>query len=279
MIVGCGRSGNTLLRSMLVAGGEITIPPESYVLSSISRHYSFWRFKSWADICDAVCNKLSSHPEFKTWNIDLSDVLSDARSLSKEERNLLEIIRLVYIKYGQTHKQGLKRWGDKTPLNTLYLDAIARMMPNAKYIHIVRDPRAVANSYVRAAGTNENIKENTYELAAKRWLDSVEALKKFKAGKQSANVLEIRYEDLLINPKETLETICSFTALSFSERMLKHSEQDLSLGDVDNHLHHTDVKQAIDISKISAWESRVTPEDRELVERMTKNAVKPYNYF
>ena len=54
MIVGCGRSGNTLLRSMLVQGGEIAIPPESYVWPSIARGYAKWRYSSWQTVTDQV---------------------------------------------------------------------------------------------------------------------------------------------------------------------------------------------------------------------------------
>jgi LPS sulfotransferase NodH len=279
MIIGCGRSGNTLLRSMLVAGGELTIPPESYILASLSRHYNLWRFKKWTEICDLVCGKLTSHPEFKVWNTDLSDVLAKAYELPESSRSLQSIIKLIYIHYGQAHELGLTRWGDKTPLNTLYLDDISRMMPQAKYIHIIRDPRAVACSYVKAAQVNDAINESTYELAANRWLASIKAVQKFKRGKLGANLIEIKYEDLVLDAEATLKRICDFTNLKFSTHMLSHDKLNMNLGDVEHYQHHEHSKKALDASRISAWAEHMASDDKKLVENKVKNAVLPYNYF
>lgn len=44
MIIGCGHSGNTMLRSMLIHSGQIAIPPESYVWPAVARGFSTWRF-------------------------------------------------------------------------------------------------------------------------------------------------------------------------------------------------------------------------------------------
>lgn len=278
-IIGCGRSGNTLLRSMLMAGGELTIPPESYVLSSISRRYALWRFRGWACICEQVCTKLSSHPEFDAWQIDIDLVLEKAKHLPKDERNLQALIKLIYMAYGQIHGFGTTRWGDKTPLNTLYLNDIVRVFPKAKFIHIVRDPRAVASSYVRAAANNPHIAEKTFALAAARWRESVQAVNYLKRSTHGEQVIEVRYEDLVTAPEEQLRKICMFTGLSFADSMLNHAEQNVSLGDVERHGHHKDVQSAIDPSKVFAWQDRVSSEDSQLVMSITGTEAKAMGYL
>lgn len=278
MIIGCGRSGNTLLRAMLVAGGDVTIPPESYVLSSIARRYNLWRFLGWGNIIRCVIKKLTMHPEFQTWSMDITQLNAKARAIPKAERSLLSIMRLIYLEYGQQHGFGQTYWGDKTPLNTLYLPEIHRIMPNAKYVHIIRDPRAVALSYVKAAENNQNIKEDSFEKAAQRWYHSVAAVRQFKKLAGPQNIIEIRFEDLLAEPEAVIKQVCAHLGLNYNASMLAHHQTSQHLGDVDQYDHHTNSRKALDPSKADAWQGSIAPRDRMVVEEITGVLAKLYGY-
>ena len=94
-------------------------------------------------------------------------------------------------------------------------------MPNAKYIHLVRDVRDVANSYLDIEKNNyegkyaPNLETSAEEIAGK-WMENNERLLSYLGDKPT---LVVRYEDLLIRPETELKRVALFLGLSYDERM------------------------------------------------------------
>lgn len=149
-IIGCGRSGNTLLRSMLVAGEEVSIPPESYVWPRIIRRFWPLSFLPWHILSSFVVSEFESYKEFNTWEINIYRAHARVRGLAKDKQTLSHIMDIVYRTYIEEKKEKATRWGDKTPINTIFIDKIIKIFPKAQFIHIVRDPRDVVCSYTKA---------------------------------------------------------------------------------------------------------------------------------
>ena len=70
-IVGSGRSGNTVLRRMLCAHGDLHIPPETYVLGDVIRVFRRHRGLLWRDLVPLVLGKFEFYPEFVTFDVSL----------------------------------------------------------------------------------------------------------------------------------------------------------------------------------------------------------------
>lgn len=277
-IIGCGRSGNTLLRSMLVAGGEISIPPESYVWPRVVRRFARWRFMKWEVAARNVLDTFKAHGEFSTWNFDLKDVEEKVLNLPVERQSLASVLDCLYTEYSSRQGGGAARWGDKTPLNTRHLPIIQDVFPKAQYIHIVRDPRAVAASYVHAAKTNPGIGETTHKAAALRWMEAVSQAQALSRRLADSRFCEVRYEDLVVHPELELRRLCAFLGISFHPDMLEFYGQAGSLGDVAVHAHHQRVQQALDADRIQGWRRETDDEARNLVERITWSAAASYGY-
>jgi hypothetical protein len=93
---------------------------------------------------------------------------------------------------------------------------------NLKVIHIVRDGRALVNSYSR--------KYKSLRVGFRRWF--VPAVMGLVLRPQvRAPWMTVRYEDLATNPKECLEGICAFVGLQYEPGMLRYWEHDdVSIG-------------------------------------------------
>lgn len=268
MIIGCGRSGNTLLRSMLVRGGEVAIPPESYVWPAIARGYSRWRYSSWGAAAAQVVDAFTDS-EFGLSASDLQLMKASAEALPEGQRSLAAILNLIYETYCDRTGFGGRRWGDKTPFNILDIRVLEGIFPAAQYVHIVRDPRAVALSYVKAARASEGIRENTVEASADRWVRSVRnarALRKRLGPRQYA---ELRYEDLVRAPEEELRRLCGFLNLAYGPAMLSFQKGAKALGDVNAYRHHARVRKPLDPSRADSWTTEMSARDRAIVERIT----------
>ena len=73
-IIGSGRSGNTLLRSILSGNSNISIPPESYRLPFAIKKFHIFNNRNWEDIISQVLKEFEDCKEFYTWEIDIKDV-------------------------------------------------------------------------------------------------------------------------------------------------------------------------------------------------------------
>jgi protein-tyrosine sulfotransferase len=269
LILASGRSGNTLLRSMLTAGDELAIPPESYVLPKVIRLYKSYNFLSWELLCSLIIGEFEAYKEFYTWNTSLANSHQKARDLPKKKRTLANIIEIIYLEYANQNGFTSGRWGDKTPINSLYADKIAKVFPEAYYIHLIRDPRAVAVSY-RESGLFSDI-----ESGANFWVaanDRIEALT------SKNKVYRVHYESLVIDIDLTLEGICHFLKLNFSKVMLSPWKNHKKLGDVVEHAHHKNISKPISTEYCDSWKKVIDLKDQVRVEEIVSSRLKKYNY-
>ena len=149
-IIGAARSGNTLLRALLVGHSHVAIPPESYVLHHIVDRWGQLAFLKWQDLVGVAIGTFASHPEFESWELDLTPVFGRAMALQRRERSLARVLDLVYRHYVDAKEPGARMWGDKTPFNTENWYAIERTFPTARYVHVLRDGRDAVSSAVQA---------------------------------------------------------------------------------------------------------------------------------
>jgi len=273
LIIGSGRSGNTLLRSMLATHSKIAIPPESYVLPKVIAKYYLLNFLPWKKLVKTVIVEFEKHKEFYTWDTDLSSIKEDLLSVPKKDRSLAKIVSAIYRQYIKKHFPSSKLWGDKTPLNTLYLSWINKLFPNAKYIHLIRDGRAVVNSYVK-----QGIYDNHGEACA-RWNTSIEKARKFKDKYGRDKVFEVRYEDLVVNPKKELEKICKFLDINFEQEMLEYYKISGKLGDTKLYSHHKNVGKPLDRKLAKKWKQELSKTQRNEIEKNIGKNLKLLGYL
>ena len=200
-ITGSGRSGTTLLRMMLNAHPEIHISNEAayYLhasraatsgewLRAYQRTVSFaWMKFSPREIEQQVPRDLPRHEIYKA--IDA-------------------LMRLKAAHYDK------KRYGDKMPGYGWRLGRIFADFPNARIIHVVRDPIATVASLKRMPWAPRSIVLNSLMLAGHH----------ARMEKYRDRILEIRLEDLLDSPERMMRTSLEFVGVEWNDRVLRHQE-------------------------------------------------------
>lgn len=244
-VVGCGRSGTTLLRTMLDHHPLVAIPVESLFLIDYLRaadQVPLARFKRLA----------LGEFEFKEWGtaVTLSD-LDDVASLT----DLIDRLHELYL---QQH--GKQIWGQKTPRFIRYGDLLKAAYPHAKFVHVLRDPRAVVNSLMRS-----NVHSSNVYYGAKRWLKDVSAGRALKAAYPD-DVLEITYEALVREPETTLHTVCDFLGLPYDSAMLDYHRADHAAYTGYHGQIHARLHQPPDPNRIEAWRQVLSAADIALIE-------------
>jgi hypothetical protein len=258
-IVGSGRSGNTVLRRMLCAHGDLHIPPETYVLGDVIRVFRRHRGLLWRDLVPLVLGKFEFYPEFVTFDVSLRPLANRLLELPQQERSLARLLDEFYRFHAESLGFAGRRWGDKTPLNTFHLDKIRSVFPAAQFIHLVRDGCDVAHSYV-SAGLYADL-----EAAGRRWRDSVEAAQSFSS-RHAASCLEIRYEELVRAPRQQLTGICRFLGIDVRMEMLASEAIAGLMGDVAARPHHERVGEPLSAASVGKGRRELPLAERRALE-------------
>lgn len=269
-IIGSGRCGTTLLRAALETEPSVHIPPETHVLGPLIRRYRWYSRLPWTELNKLILGTFEFHAHFAAFEITLRDLYLELLNVPAERLNLAHVLNRVYLEHAKSFKPSATRWGDKTPLNTFYLKEILSVFPDARFIHVLRDGRDVVRSYVEL---------NRYDIqeAAARWTRSVRLSRQF-GRRHPDRFTEVRYEDLVHDPRGAIQSVCRFLGLQFSDRMLRHHEYDLKLGDVDLLSHHANVKNPISTTRVGRWREFFDDEEAEDVEKALGPALAAAGY-
>ncbi len=204
IVVGAPRSGTTLLRMMLDSHPELAVPPETGFLvpalriwgPSVYRRRAFFRL-------------VTGSPAWGDHGVPADDFWRQLESV--EPFSVSEGLRCFYRTYAA--RFGKARWGDKTPIYGLYILGIEQLLPEARFIHLIRDGRDVALS-LREVWFSPS--RDMRELA-RYWRRHVSTTR--AQGGSCRHYLEVRFEDLVRDPASTLKGICAFCGLSYDPRM------------------------------------------------------------
>jgi len=213
IVLGVGRSGTTLLRVMLDRSSEIAIPYESFFVTPLAhRHGS-------RPNLDDFLDDLGRFYQLYEWGISLDDV----RPKLREGMTTGEAIAAVFEVYAE--HEGKPRWGDKTPLYMQHLPLLERLFPDALWVHLVRDGRDAALSFLsvpRGIMTEGWGHPKDAAGFARLWRTEIESARALGRRVGPDRYLELRYEDLVRDPAAELARVCTFAGLQFEADMLDY---------------------------------------------------------
>lgn len=130
-----------------------------------------------------------------------------------------DAVRAVFELFAARQRKRL--YGDKTPGYVNHLDLLGGLFPEAKFVHILRDGRDVALSYLDRPEWGPR----TVAEAAFYWRTRVQRGRVSGARLGPARYLEARYEALVDDPERTVSEVCAFLGLDFTPAMLGYHEK------------------------------------------------------
>jgi hypothetical protein len=214
VIVGAPRSGTTLLRLMLDAHPDLAIPPEtSFVVAASALNESDGDLR--ARFVETITAFPAGAPNWQDFGLAREALAEAVQAL--DPFTVADGLRAFYRLYAQ--RFGKSRWGEKTPDYSLHIGAIAALLPEARFVHLIRDGRDVAASWRQqwfSPGDEP-------EVLARAWAGRVDAAR--SAGSGRAHYIEVFYEDLVARPEPELRRLCGFLDLPWSDQLLNHQER------------------------------------------------------
>jgi len=232
-LVGCARSGTTLLQALLAAHSRIASFPETHFFAATVGQTGRRRFGLRpASLRDRVRFLLSDwRVQFgvpargsnrrlglfldEIGRADLKPIFASTLGPTpRKTRSFLRLLDRLTLEEGKTH------WLEKTPNNLDYIDVIERLVPDAAFIHIVRNGEDNIASLCNAAREYPESWGRHYgslDRCIARWRLCI-ARTREQLGKD--NHMAVRYEQLVSDPQAVLQAICPFIGVPFEEGMM-----------------------------------------------------------
>ena len=160
-------------------------------------------------------------------------------------------------------------WVDHTPFNLQFITTLLAGFPDARFVHIVRDGRAVAASLVRV-----DWGPNDVGRAAHFWIEQVAFGLAAELG-ATGRVTRVRYEDLVREPRDVLLGLCSRLELEFVDSMAEASGFTVPKYTVPI---HGLIGQAPNRARIDAWRDQLTCREVEIFESIAGSLLNSLGY-
>ncbi|WP_423818459.1 sulfotransferase [Salinimicrobium sp. TIG7-5_MAKvit] len=274
------RSGSSLLRVICEAHSEVTVPPECGFIEWWYNKYKDWRIEDIKTTrFNEFCIDLASSRKFETWKFDFPAFVNLVNKCLP--RDYSELSALVHITFGLQKNKNLKVWGDKNNYYIHHIGLLLKLYPNTKFIFIVRDGRDVAASYIALKKLNSkspyvpNLPMGIADIAHQWNYNNIEIFKSLSIlGKQ--RVLYLRYEDLILDLKNSCKSICLFLNVEFKPSMLEYFKQDLEPKETLDWKMKTLTKP--DKLAIGKYKKELKREEIEVFNSIAKESLKRFKY-
>lgn len=204
-VVGCPRSGTTLLQRLLGQHARVAIAPETHFVRR------FWaERRRYGDLRDdqryaALLSDVVDIPAWPELGVDAAEFRHAAW---RGPRNYADIFGLLLQLFADHHEATTV--GEKTPNHVLAMPTLAAFFPRARFVHIVRDPRAVVDSWRTVPWSTGSVVGD-----AEVWRRYARSARHI-ATRGFPPLHQVRYEDLVTDPQGELRRIGDFLGLSLA---------------------------------------------------------------
>jgi Sulfotransferase family len=221
-VAGAPRSGTTLFRLILDSHPSVVNPGEfDFLFDLVSDDAKFPDLNKYAEWLSTnrifLSHQLTIDP-----NLGYCDLV---RSFVRQKTHSKCIVAL-----------GVHRGHHKIPL----------LFPEAKYIHLLRDPRDVALSTIQMGWAGNVL------FAVDRWIEAETSWDRLALKVEKSRILEIKYEDLVSKPQDTLRVVCNFLNIEFDGAML-------------NYFRHSSY-EPVHANSVRKWKKTVKPKELAVLE-------------
>lgn len=248
-VLGCPRSGTTLLAEFL-APTRFGVPVETHFITKYARLETTYGDLSVRGNFDRLVNDILAERPVMQWRLAAD---REALWAAHGQQSYAEIVDRICML--RTAPMGKSSWGDKTPHYILDVARLDALFPEAKFVVIVRDGRDVALSLLEKSWGPGNL-----YACAQYWKAchaDTPALARLRARGQ---LCEVRYEDLLDDPRSVVARVYAFLDEPFAEAALRP------------------LLESVRPANRDKWKTRLTPAEIRLFEHVAAGTLARFGY-
>lgn len=268
-VIGCPRSGTTMLQLMLHSHERIAVPPETRFLIQ-----AYYHRRLHGDMRDVENRRrlaewiaTDKSTKFRELGIDRK---SYVRRAVEGPGSLGSVVGEAFRTYAE--RFGKPRWGDKRPCYYKHVDMLLRLFPDAQFVHLIRDGRDCVASLKGMPW----YKLDVYHAIA-NWAESIDHGRRCARSLPAGGYHELRYEDLTADPEAELTKLCAFLGEDFDPAMCE--PQRLATTAVPAHkVWHSNTHREVTQARIGRWADRLEPWEVALCEEALGDRLTAHGY-
>ncbi|MFI7450592.1 sulfotransferase family protein [Nonomuraea sp. NPDC049714] len=268
-VIGCPRSGTTMLQLMLHSHPRLAVPPETRFLMP-----AYYRRRSFGDLRDASRRRSLAEwiatdrsTKFRELKIDKNDFIEQAVA---GPGSLGSVIGTAFRMYAE--RFGKPRWGDKRPSYVKHTDLLLRLFPDAQFIHLIRDGRdCVASLKEMPWYTHDSFH------AVSTWAEAIDAGDRLRRAMPEDSYFELRYEHLTDDPSTELKKLCEFLGEDFAPSMVSPREA-ASIAVPVHKVWHSNTHGEVTRSRVGSWAKRLDAWEIALCEHVLGERLEAHGY-
>lgn len=267
-VLGCGRSGTTLLYHMLLSAGNFAVyRVESNAINLLEPRFGDLSVKSNKEklMVAWLASKLGERSGL--------DAEAIKAKVIAECRNGGDFLRIIMSEMAR--QQNVERWADCTPEHLLHLERIKETIPEALIIHIIRDGRDVALSTAKLGYVRRMWWDRTPNVMVSGLYWEWMVRKGREDGRRlGRDYIEVRFEQLISDPRATLATLSGFVEQELDyDHILR-----VGIGSVSD--PNTSFKDASSggFNPLGRWKKGFTPEHLAMFEALVGETLEELGY-
>ncbi|MER6943510.1 sulfotransferase [Nonomuraea sp. NPDC000554] len=247
-VVGCPRSGTTMLQLMLHSHPRLAVTPETRFLVPV-----YYGRREYGDLRDPQRRRTLAEwisgdrtTKFRELKIEAADYI---QQVVDGPGSLGSVIGTAFRMYAD--RFGKARWGDKRPSYVKQVDMLLRLFPDAQFVHLIRDGRDCVSSLKEMPWYTLN----SYH-AISTWAEAIDAGNKLRRSLPEDTYYELRYEELTDDPETELKKLCHFLEEDFDPAMV--SPREAATDAVPLHkVWHSNTHGDVTRARVGSWANRL----------------------
>jgi hypothetical protein len=266
-VVGCPRSGTTLLSLMIHAHPRLAIPPETrFLLTSWRGRERFGDLSTLRQRKALARSCVRRGSRIRDLGLDPQETF---RAILDAPATIGSAYGTVFRLFAERH--GAARWGDKRPAYFQEVDVLLRLFPDAQIVSIVRDGRATVASLKRMPWW-------PYDSVASMatWSQAEYCTRRNQRRLAADTFHVVRYETLVAEPEPELRRLCAFLAEDFDPAMLTPAQ----VRDVvpEAKTWHANLGRSVSTDRVDSWQGGLEPWEIGLMEVVLRRKLTRWGY-
>ncbi|MFC3984189.1 sulfotransferase family protein [Streptosporangium jomthongense] len=266
-VIGCPRSGTTMLQLMLHSHPRIAVPPETrFVVPGYYRRLAFGNLREQVNrrrLARWIVGDKDT--KFKELRLDGDKLVED---IVMGPPTLGSALGIAFRSYAEQY--GKSRWGDKRPSYFHHVDLLLRLFPDAQFVHLIRDGRDCVASLKEMPWYTKDVFH-----AVTNWAEAIDYGRRHARNLPADTYYELRYEDLTAYPETELSKLCDFLGEEYDPAMSEPYHVG-RLAIPQHKVWHSNTHGDVTTARAGSWRNRLEPWEISLCEtvlgeRLTAN--------
>ncbi|CAN5531422.1 hypothetical protein BH11ARM2_BH11ARM2_02330 [soil metagenome] len=268
-IVGSGRCGTTILRAMFDSHPEYAIPSETHLFNHYEQYHR-QKFENPATRDQGFVD-LFKEDRIEGIRLDQGRVKELLAETDGSWENLFLAMLTTYRESRNRH-----RAGEKSPKHLVRIEHLHKAYPDAKFIHVVRDPRAVVSSFVNAKFYKYAEGKNPYR-AIDKWVQAMKIHRMVMGWPDHSCYATTRYEDLVTQPEVELRRLCEFMSVEFDPNMIDYKNH-ATVGFVRDEKNRAGIRTDLHQGSLETWRQKIPAKLIAMTEALCGNGMEEFGY-